>query len=254
MNFKLQLLLIIFLLSSGCVTTNTGDMSQGASKEDAARLNMDLGISYLRQGDLDQAVIKLEKSIAEEPNNATAHRALGLVYEALGDNVGAEKEYRTAVKQAPADPDALNQLAVFICIHGSKQEAMTLFDRALAVPRYQSRYMLYTNAGTCEMQENLAKAEEYFRRALAVNSVYPEALFQMADVTYRREYYLQSRAFVERYLNASQPTPGILWLAYRVESELQDMGEAQDFAEQLLREFPDSVEARMLLDERRNAG
>jgi hypothetical protein len=35
---------------------------------------------------------------------------------------------------------------------------------------------------------------------------------------------------------------------------LRDSNSARDFAEQLLREFPESVEARMLLDERRNAG
>jgi type IV pilus assembly protein PilF len=254
MNFRVLLLLLSSALMYGCVTTTTGDMASGASSEDAARLNLDLGISYFRQGDYEQAMIKLEKSLQEESNNSVAHRVLGMTYERLGDDVGAEKEYRTAVRQGSDDPDAINQLAVFLCRNGDREEAMRLFNSALEIPRYQERFMIYTNAGSCAKDDNLIVAEDYLRRALVAKPDYSEALYQMADVAFLSENYLQARAFMERYFSSSRLTPNSLWLSYRVEVALRDSSSARDFAEQLLREFPESVEARMLLDERRNAG
>jgi type IV pilus assembly protein PilF len=229
-------------------------MGATASKSEAARLNMDLGISYLRQGEYESALIKLEKSLQEEPNNPTAHRALGLTYERLGANDKAEKEYRTAVKQAPQDADALNQLGVFLCMKGDQSEAMSLFDRAINVPLYQSRYLLYTNAGKCIKNSDLPLAEDYLRRALSLRDDFPDALFQMADVAYQRENYLQARAFIERYQAESQDSPEVLWLGYRIEMGMQNPAGAKAFADSLVRNFPESVETRMLLEERRNAG
>ena len=250
---RLILLLGVTLLVA-CVTTTTGDMRSGASSEEAARLNMDLGISYLRQGDYEDAVVKLKKSIQEEPNNATAHRALGLAYEELGDSKGAEKEYREAVQQGPDDADALNQLASFLCMKGDKPEAQKLFDRALDIPLYQDRAMLYVNAGTCVKNTDLALAEAYLRNALSLQPDYPSALIQLGEVAYARQNYLQARAFLERYVVVSSTTANSLWLAYRVEVAMIDPVSAKIFADQLLNKFPASVEARMLLDEQRNAG
>jgi type IV pilus assembly protein PilF len=250
---KFILLLGVTLLVA-CVTTTTGDMSSGASSEEAARLNMDLGISYLRQGDYEEAVVKLEKSIQEEPKNEKAHRALRLAYEQVGDSKGAEKEYRTAVRQSPDDADALNQLASFLCLNGDKSEAQKLFDRALDIPLYQDRAMLYVNAGTCVKSSDLVQAENYLRNALGLQPDYPDALFQMGEVAYARENYLQARAFIERYVAVSSSTADSLWLAYRVEVALNDPVSAKTFADQLLKQFPVSVEAQMLIDEQRNAG
>lgn len=251
-TFRLMSVTLALMLSA-CITTTTGDMGATASKSEAARLNMDLGIGYLRQGEYESARVKLEKSIQEEPNNATAHRALGLTYERLGAIDKAETEYRTAVKQAPQDADALNQLAVFLCMNGDEAEAMTLFDRAINVPLYQDRYLFYTNAGTCAKATDLALAENYLRRALALKDDFPDALFQMADVAYQRENYLQARAFVERYEAVSQDSPAVLWLGYRIELGMANKAGAKVFADRLLRNFPESVETRMLLEERRNA-
>lgn len=238
-------------LMLGCVTTNTSDLP--TSKSDAARLNLDLGISYLRQGDLDTAMYKLKKSLDADPDNSVAHRMLGLVYERMGDLENAEKEYRIAVKKNRDDADALNQLASFVCLRGDVRESLKYYDRALKIPRYKSRYLLYTNAGTCAKEIDLELAETYLRKGLAEDSTYPEGLYQMADVTYRREVYLQSRAFIQRRLAAAPASADVLWLGYRVETALNDKLTAEDYSNRLLNEFPASVEARLLLEMQRDA-
>jgi type IV pilus assembly protein PilF len=238
-----------------CITTTTGSPAAERNEAEAARANLDLGISYIRQGNYQEAMVKLRRSIEAQPNNPTAHRLLGLVYEQLGDPVLAEKEYYIAVRQAPDDPDALNQLASFLCAQNKdRREALGYFDRALEVPLYPRRFLLYSNAGTCAKPVDLARAENYLRRGLELNPEYAETLLQLADVAFLRGNYLQSRAFVERYFAAADANSQALWIGYRVENALGDTATANGYADQLLRNFPESVETRLLLEQRRNAG
>jgi type IV pilus assembly protein PilF len=245
------IVVICSLLLVGCVTTREGDLSD---KEEAARLNLDLGLGYLRQGNYNEARLKLEKSINEQPDNPTAHRALGLVYERLDDIKGAEKEYRLAVSQAPDDADALDQLAAFLCGQGEQKEALKLFDKAVTIPLYQDRHRIFTNAGTCVKKTDLPQAKTYLRQALGLRPNYPEALLQMGEISFMEQNYIQARAFVSRYMDASSANPLVLWLGYRTEIALRDPDAANVFADQLLKGFPDSTEATLLQEQRRNAG
>lgn len=254
MKLQIQIVVLLTALVTGCVTTNMGKGRILASSEDVARINRDLGISYLRQGNFEEARIKLERSIQEENNSPLAHRALGLVYDQLGDPVAAEKEYRTAVRQGPDDPDALNELAIFLCRSGEIKAAMKYYDRALVIPLNATRYAIYANAGTCVKNIDLPRAENYLRKALAEKPDFPDALYQMGDVAYRRENYLQARAFVERRLGAAPATPDILWLAYKVEQALGDYQAANNYGGIILNSFPESPEARLLVEKQRDAG
>jgi type IV pilus assembly protein PilF len=239
----------VFLV--GCITTTTGDVPVPADRKDTARINMDLGIKYLEKGNLEQAVLKLRRSIEDDPDNATAHRALGMAYQQFGDMEGAEKEYRAAVRLDSEDPDALNQLATFLCLRGEPREAIRYFDRALEIPLNRGRYLIATNAGTCAKDVDLELAENYLRRALITNPTFADALYQLADVAYRRENYLQARAFVERRLDAAPASPGVLWVAYRTEVALQDQAAADLMGRRLAKEFPTSVEARLMAEMQR---
>jgi type IV pilus assembly protein PilF len=245
------IIIVSALLLAGCVTTRDGDLSD---KDEAARLNLELGLGYLRQGDFDEARIKLEKSIEAKSDNATAHRALGLVYERLEDNKGAEKQYRIAVSQAPDDADAINQLAAFLCAQGNQPEALKLFEQALAIPLYPNRYLLLTNAGTCAKSTDIPRAENYLRQALALKPDYPAALLQMGEISYINENYVQARAFITRYVDSAPPNALAFWLAYRVELAMKNFDAADEYAVQLLKRFPESSEAMLLQEQRRNAG
>ena len=91
--------------------------------------------------------------------------------------------------------------------------------------------MLYTNAGTCAKQVDLALAESYLRAALAQDPQFPDALFQMADVSLERGNALQARGFLERYLAQGKPTPAALWLGVRIEQSLNDATAARKYGD-----------------------
>lgn len=257
MTIRSALALLIAPVLCGCVSTSTGPQA-AASDKDAATYNLQLGVSYLRQGELQTAQTKLEKAIEQDPSLAAAHAALGLVFERLGDNAGAEKHYRRAVSLKPDDPDALNSLGVFLCLNRQQPTAaLGYFDRALRVPLSRTIYnraMIYTNAGTCAKRVDLPRAEQYLRAALAADASYAEALLQLADVSFSRGNYLQSRAFVERYLSAAPASAAALWLGFRVEQALGQTAAAGEYGRRLRNEFPESVETRLLLEHERHAG
>lgn len=235
---------------AGCVTTSSRPETAPAAPAEAAQYNMQLGISYLRQGNLPAARDKLEKALEQDPGLATAHAALGVVFERLEDPDGAEGHYRRAVELDGSDPDNLNALAVFTCTRKQKPEqALKLFDRAIAIPlsvKTANRTMLYTNAGTCAKKVDLARSEAYLRGALAQDPRFPDALYQLAEVSLERGNALQARGFIERFLAAGKPTAAALWLGVRIEQSLNDAAAAGRYGEQLRKTFPDSSEARLL--------
>ncbi len=242
-------------LLAGCISSSSRPPPAAASPGEAAQYNMQLGISYLRQGDYKAAQEKLEKAIAADSELPMAHMALGLVLERLGDPRGAEKNYRRAVSLDGESPDSLNALAVYLCLTKQEvSEALRYFERALAVPAAKAesnKAMLYTNAGTCAKRADLDRAENYLRAALAVDGQFRDALMQMAEVAFTRGVFLQSRAFIERFLAAGPATPAVLWLGFRTERALAGTAAAMNYAERLKAEFPESVETRLLLESQR---
>lgn len=242
---------------SACVTSSSKPVAP-VDKQEVAQSNLDLGVTYLRQGDLKSAQFKLEKALAADDSLAPAHAALGVVFERLGDYPAAERHYRRAVSLEPSNPDTLNALAAFLCLQKrDTSEALRLFDKALAVPLSKSsanRAMLNTNAGLCAKRVDLPRAESYLRAALAVDPGYRDALLQLADVSFGRGNHLQARAFLERYLSVSKASPEALWLGVRIENALGERSAARTYAGRLKSEFPESEQARLLIESERNAG
>lgn len=258
MNFRVLVILAAVLLVSACVTEVSGRQVPEADPKAAAESNMQLGVGYLRQGNLQAAQEKLERAVEQDPKLVEAQLALGLVYERLDDPVEAEASYKRAVQISGDDPDAMNAYAAFLCrVDGRRDDALKYFDKAADIPlskKYVNRAVIYTNAGVCVKPVDLERAEQYLRLALRTDPRYREALLQMADVAHQRKNDLQARAFLERYLAVGRPTPAILWLGVQIEQSNGDLAAAEEYAKQLKQDFPASVEARLLLEQERNAG
>ncbi len=256
MRIAHALVLGLWMLSqSGCVTVDSTGASTDNSPTDAAQANVDLGVGYYRQGNLPQAQLALERAVELDPKLPAAQSMLALVYEASGDVEAAERHYRRSVALAPRDPDALESLAIFLCRQsGRREDALEVFDEAAAIPlsvAYTDKGSLLTNAGVCAKPLDLARAEEYLRRALRLRPNYAEALLQLADVAYKRKDYLPARAFLQRYTEVQPATPPTLWLGMQIEEALGATAAAGRLAAELKSSFPRSAEARQLLERER---
>ncbi len=236
------------LLITGCISTTTGTAPPEADKGDAAELNYELGARYYQNGKYDLARDRLTLSIELDPKRAVAHTTLALTYEKLGNLRLATEAYEEALRVAPRDFEVNNTYAVFLCNKKDFKTAQKYFNKAASHAKNDNSEVTLTNAGVCMNQKpDLQAAEEYFRRALDVRSNYAEALLQMCLLKFRREDYLASRAFLQRYIGASKTTAGVLYLGAEIEGKLGDDRARSEFVNQLLREFPESPEAKKVL-------
>jgi type IV pilus assembly protein PilF len=215
----------------------------------AALLNAQLAIAYLKQGDVGLAQKKIDKALGQNAHESLVQLGAGLVYERLEQTDKAGRFYETALRLDPHNPDMQNTYGGFQCRHGHAAEGQKLFEQAAKNPAFQTPEVAYTNAGVCARDaKDLPRAEAFFRQALLMKADFPDALLQLADVTFTRGQGLQARALVERYLRASPATPETLLLAWRIERSLGDVAMAAKYEAQLRHDFPESNSARELIN------
>ena len=237
------------LLLSGCISTTTGVAPPEADDEDAAELNYQLGARYYRNGKYELARDRLLLAIELDPKNPVSYTTLALTYEKLGNERLANESYERAVRVAPRDFDVQNAYAVYLCRQGDHDNARKHFDRAIKVPENDNAEIMMTNAGVCMAQKpDYELAESYFRQALDRRANYAEALLQMSLMKHRSGDSLGARAFLQRFLASNAATPGVLYLGVQIEETLGDKRARTEYANQILRDFPESAEARRLLE------
>jgi type IV pilus assembly protein PilF len=197
----------------------------------------------MEQGKNEEALKKLQHALKLNPDSATANHYIAELYRKLGKNREAEEHYRKALSVTPSDPMLLNNYGVFLCSQHRLDEALKKFLAAVKQPFYKTPEVAYDNAGLCARQiPDTAKAEEYFRSALRLNPRMPDALYELADLSFQEQKYLHARAFVQRYLDVTTPNPQILWLGVRVEHRLGDQAAAARYAKELKERFPTAEE------------
>lgn len=242
-------MLVVLVLQAACVSTTTGrTRAEPASNQDAALQYYQLGASYFRNGTYELARDRLLRALELDPTLAIAHSTLALTYERLDNLRLAEVHYARAVKLKPDSADARNSYAVFLCRERRFDDADEQFQRISRIENVNRPELMFTNAGVCMTQKpDLERAESYYREALEYKSSYGEALLQMSLLKRSQGDSLAARAFLQRYMSANVPTAAVLYLAVQVESEIGDDRASRNLANRLLREFPDSPEARRIL-------
>ncbi|MGB5132939.1 MAG: type IV pilus biogenesis/stability protein PilW, partial [Steroidobacteraceae bacterium] len=233
--------------------------AQEASQDpliEAARINARLAMEYMKRDQLSVARDKVERALALNPRDLTVQLSAGLVYERLLDTKRAERHFRLALRADADSPEAQNALGAFLCRKKDFKKGEAMFLTAAGNPLYRTPEVAYTNAGVCARSAGAPeRAEKYLRQALSVKSIYPETYLQLAGVLHDRGNHLQARAFIERFLAAAPATPDVLLLGHQIEMALHDRAAADAFGERLRKEFPESVQLRVLDDiERRNPG
>lgn len=208
---------------------------------------VDLAIAYLRQRQYAAALQNARKATIVAPRSSAAHNALALVYQSLGQAAKAEQHFSEAVSLDSKDPFANNAFGSFLCGQKRYEEAEHHFDQAIANPLNPQRWVPLTNAGACASSKgDDQKAETYLRKALRANARFAPALIRMAQLSFRNDNYLSTRAYLQRYLEVAPHSAETLWLGIQNERILGDKDLLASYELQLRERFPDSDEARNL--------
>jgi type IV pilus assembly protein PilF len=217
---------------------------------------MNLGAGYLQQGNTTLAIERLQRALAQDPRLVEAHTTIALAYDQINSLEDAEMHYRRATELAPSNGAAANAYAAFLCNRQNRwADAEPYFRRAAADSTYATPEVALTNAGLCARDAGqLEAAETNFRAALTRNPRYGDALLNMIELSFQRSDYLQTRAFIQRYLGARPPTAPVLLTCINVERELNNAEAADRCAAQLRAGFRGSPELAQFEEEQRRNG
>ena len=237
------------LTLSACVSGgDSGGVARGRSTAQAALVNTQLAVEYMKIGKLEVAREKIDRALRQDPDDPNVQATAGVLYEKLGDEAKAEHFYASASRSGRGDPNIQNSYAGFLCRKGRTAAGEKLFLEVARNPLYQTPEIAYTNAGVCVRgtPAGAITAEGYFRQALNIRPNAPEAMLQLGDLMLERNDPQQSRDLVEHYLSVNRPTPEVYWLGVRAERKLGNLTAAAGYARRLEAEFPSSEQAQML--------
>jgi type IV pilus assembly protein PilF len=215
--------------------------------EAAAMANMQLGISYMKQGNLALARDKIDKALKQAPRNVDVQTTAALLEERLGNLKKAEEHHRTAMKTSVNRPDITNNFAVFLCRTNRAKQGVKLFVEVATNKLYPAPQNAYTNAGVCaRADKQLDQAAGYFRRALQARPNHAEAVVQLVDLEVSRNRLTEARTEVDGFLKAFLPTPDVLLSCVQVARAQKDRLAEERCGRRLRTEFGDSDAARRL--------
>lgn len=230
--------LVLVVSLAACV--QTGPVRFEADLDQAAQINTQLGLDYLRQGNLEMASSRLNKALEQNDKLAETHLGLALVHAHYGEVGKAQRAFDRARSLAPEDANIIASYGQFLCEQGDVEAAEQQFAKALSMPRYMTPEVAYSNAAVCYQRNgDVAKAEENFRRALVYNPRFARALRHLAAISYDRQDYLRARAFLQRLEAQGGHSLESLVLGLRTEYALGDRQAKQAYADELVSRAPD---------------
>ena len=249
MIIKLTRLLLATLIIGLAACSSTPDKRQPDESrlKRASRYNVDLGVAYMQENQLDTAAVKLKKALEQDPDSARAHDAIAVLYGKIDENELAEKHFSKSLRLEPDNSRTHNNYGDFLCRNGEYDRAEKEFMTAAGNPLYPGRVMALTNAGVCANEiPDGEKAEQYFRRALEVDPNYTPALLHMVRTTYEQGNYLSARGYLQRFEAIAPYSAESLWLGVRIEQALGDRDASARYALLLRNNFPDTAQAKDL--------
>ncbi len=247
--------LIFAVLAAGCATSGGDSEVQpiqdtSGNESDArtrARIHAELAAGYLELGNIGVALEEANIAMQADPGYATAYNVAGLVFGALKDDRRAEEHFNRALRLSPGDPDTNHNYGSFLCQRKREDEGIKYLMEAVKHPLYQTPERSFVNAGFCAKRKgNDAAAKDFFLRAVTIRPNQPQALYQLADMSYAEKNYAAAQGYLRRYAQSAPATVEVLWLAVRVERRLGNSMAEQSYAQQLRKNYPGSKEAAAL--------
>jgi type IV pilus assembly protein PilF len=244
---KTLLALTVSAILAGCVSPNhkSEEGRARSNAESRARIHTELGTAYYGLGQLSVALQELKEAVSADPGYGPAHNQLGVVYMALGEDKVAQESFQRALRIDPYDSAANNNYGMFLCQRKRDKDAIKYFMTALKNPLYTTPENAYTNAGICaRLHGDDVRAEEWLRKAVALQPNQPQALYQLAEISYQRSDFAAARNLLTRHMQLSAPSADSLWLGVRIESRLGDRTALASYGAQLNNRFPNAPQTK----------
>ena len=191
--FLASLLSVVFMLSAFFFQASKKPNSQ----QQLMRSN-NLGVAYLNQQKLDQALKEFQQALAADKDNAAAQLNLGIALLNLAQVAPAEAALQRAAQLAPNDPAVWYNFGLLHRNNGQAEQALSDFSKAATLAP-DDAYAHYFLGDLYLQQQKYADAEKEFRRAVELDPVSVSAEFGLARALQREGKSADAKPHFERF-------------------------------------------------------
>ncbi|MDI9818893.1 MULTISPECIES: type IV pilus biogenesis/stability protein PilW [unclassified Legionella] len=216
-------------------------------QSNAATYNVQLGMAYLRQGDMPRAKRKLLTALDLAPDSADANATMAYYFEQTGDTKEAQIYYNRALSLAPKSGAQLNNYGTFLCRLGKYPEAEGYFLKAVDDIYYINTAGAYENAGLCAAAiPDYPKAKKYFLKALKQDPRRSQSLYELVTLELNQSHPKTALMYLQKYSMLSQDEPRLLALAVKAAHQAGKKKLVSDYKARLdkLNKFTDHTGAK----------
>ncbi|MDD8031184.1 MAG: tetratricopeptide repeat protein [Acidobacteriota bacterium] len=162
---QLQILVIILLLGlTSCASTQS---QQDKAREKDPQYQYNLGLFYLNNNNIDEAIKCFNKSLSLNPKNHLAWNALGLAQSMKANFENSIRAFEKALEVNPQFSEAHNNLGTIYFELGQYEKAEAEYRKALLDPTYPSRELPYYNlARLYFVQDRLDEAYDNIQKSI----------------------------------------------------------------------------------------
>ena len=157
-----------------------------------------LGVAYLNQQKLDQALKQFEQAVAADKNNAAAQLNLGIALLNLARAPQAEEALQRAEQLDPKNAAVWYNLGLLHRNNGQAEQAAADFRKAAELAP-DDPYAHYFLGDVCSQQQKYPEAEKEFRRAVEIDPVNVSAEFGLAGALRRQGKTAEAKPHFERF-------------------------------------------------------
>lgn len=205
----------------------------------AAKTRVSLGLTYLKNGNWQQAKVNLDRALNFAPELSDTHFAMAYYYQTVDEVRLAEAAYLQALDIDENNPEVLNAYGAFLCQQRRFQQAQTTLLKAVNTLQYAHGAATYENLAICaRAEERNDAAISYLKSALKhdpnrLNSA--TMLLQLALAEQQWQDAKMALHTVEKLAAVSSET---IEKAIIIEYHLGNIAAARDFRDTLLQLYP----------------
>jgi type IV pilus assembly protein PilF len=249
MNAGMKLTLWGTLLAAGLLAGCSGSTPEEKdAQSQAGQTRLQLGLEYLKQGDLPAARQNLEKAADAAPQDYRTQLGMALYEQRMGENSAAEQRYQQALKLAPNNGTVLNNYGAFLCSLGQYVPAQQQFSAAAVAPDYGQVADSLENAGYCFLKAGQNdEARTLLTRAMKIDPDKGTPLLVEAEKQFGEGKRAQSQLLLDSYQHVLPASADSLWLQIRFAALAGRQDSVQRYGKQLSRSFPQSKQYQQFL-------
>lgn len=252
--------LVLLMLLSGCVTSETGGFAADTSRERALNDYIQLALGYYEADDMVRAKRHVDNALGIDRRSSEAHHVRALIHQREAEMELARETFERSLSLDRSNSRARNNFAAFLFSRGEFEEAYRQLRIVSEDTDYTARPMAFQNLGLAALQLNREEdAVIAFERALLLDRNMFRSSLELARIHFDRGEFSEARRLYEQYLSSAgflgvPQTARSLWLGYQIETRFDNREQAGLYADELAARFPASAEHQRYRESRQSGG